>query len=57
VPGGEGIGVGAAEGSRLTEKVRIEEGAGPIGGGGGGIAKLDIKVEVEGAGAGAGAEG
>ena len=57
MPGGEGIGVGAAEGSRLTEKVRIEEGAGPIGGGGGGIAKLDIKVEVEGAGAGAGAEG
>ena len=52
MPGGEGIGVGAAEGSRLTEKVRIEEGAGPIEGGGGGwIAKLDIKVEAEGAGA------
>jgi len=53
VPGGEGIGVGAAEGSRLTEKVRIEEGAGPIGGGGGGTAKLDMKVEAEGAEAGA----
>jgi len=51
VPGGEGIGVGAAEGSRLTEKVRIEEEAGPIGGGGGLIAKLDIKAEAGGAGA------
>ena len=51
MPGGEGIGVGAAGGSRLAENVRIE-GAGPIEGGGGGwIAKLDIKVEAEGAGA------
>jgi hypothetical protein len=49
VPGGEGIGVEAAGGSRLTEKVRVEEGAGPIGRGGGWIAKLDTKVEAEGA--------
>ena len=45
--------MGAVEGSRLTEKVRIKKGAGLIGGGDRGIAKLDIKVEAEGAGAGA----
>jgi hypothetical protein len=54
VPGGEGIGVGAAAGSRLAGKMIIEGGAGPTEGGGGGggwIAKLDIKAEVEGIGA------
>ena len=46
MPGGEGIGVGAAG------NITIEGGAGPIAGGGGGlIAKLDIKAEAGGAGA------
>jgi hypothetical protein len=54
VPGGEGIGVGAAGGSRLAGKVSIEAEAGPTEGGGGGwIAKLDIKADIGGIGAGA----
>jgi hypothetical protein len=54
VPGGEGIGVGAAAGSGFAEKVIIEGGAEALEGGGGGwIAKLNIKAEVEGTGAGA----
>ena len=47
MPGGEGIGVGAA-GNMTTEG-----GAGPIEGEGRWTAKLDINVEAEGAGAGA----
>jgi hypothetical protein len=54
VPGGEGIGVGAAAGSGLAEKVIIEKGAEATERDGGGwIAKLDIKAEVAEAGAGA----
>ena len=50
MPGGEGIGVGAAGGSILAGKITIEGGAGPTEGGGGGLtAKLDIKVVAEGA--------